>query len=127
VFSVTCKEGWLTDGQGGAVHHVENPHDFYRWKDAHTLTVARSEISSINVAISNDPEYKERSPYRKVLKCFGDEMFLVKCVDDGIEVYCFDKDYPLAKECKSYRRERDRRAEERTVDRKRRAERAAQC
>lgn len=55
----------------------------------------------------------------QTVKCFGDEIFLVKCFQDGAEVYCFDKEFSFPEDCALYRKERDRRALERSHERRR--------
>jgi hypothetical protein len=61
----------------------------------------------------------------KLWKCFGDKSFLVKCFEKTVEIYCFDQKFPLAYECKKYKNERDRLAEERSRQREIIAERIA--
>jgi len=125
VISIAYKEGSLPKTQGG-VGFCFDLGAFYSWQDAQTLTYTGAEIDSIIMAIWGEPDHEERYRPRKPVNCFSDDTFLVKCFEDSFEVYCFDKDLSLATSCESYRKERDRRAKERSKQRKSKARRIAQ-
>lgn len=115
--------GWFNHEQD---YFIDGEHESYCWQGARTLTYNTSELHNINLAICGQPDNRGRSRYLKLWKWFGDERFLVKCFDNRFEVYCFDKTFPLAMQCDSYRKERDRRATERSNQRKEKADRIAQ-
>jgi hypothetical protein len=104
----------------------DKKHEFYYWQDEKPFTHAKSELCSINLAIYGQPDYRERHRYENLIKCLGNERFLVKYITDRFEVYCFDKYFSLAAESKAYREERDRRAAERSKKRQQRADEIAQ-
>ncbi len=124
VFSIAYKGRPSSGSQRQRSSCFKDKHVFYCWLDDQTLTLAASEISSINLAIYEDPD--EHSPRKRPWECFGDEQFLVKCVGSAVEIYCFDKDFQLAKEYEPYRHERNRRALKRSNKRKIRAARIVQ-
>jgi hypothetical protein len=84
------------------------------------------EIDSINEAIDDKPEHWKLNQYQTLWRCFGDDNFLVRCFTDSVELYCFEKDFSPFKECQLYRKERDRRATERSNQRRRIADWGAQ-
>jgi hypothetical protein len=127
VLSVAYKQGWYpSSNKGDPIDYYDDRHSFYCWQDDGRLSLAPSEIREVNDAVYDTSVQKERFRYSELKKCFGDETFLVRCYERGIEVYCFDKNHPLANECTSYRRERDRRAKERRKLRKEAAKKLLQ-
>jgi hypothetical protein len=129
VFSIAYKCGYLPnllDRASGASPFVDEKHEFYYWQDKRTLTRGPSEITSINLAVDGQPDDMEGYRNEGLWKCFGDETFLVKCYKNGIEIYCFDKDFASPVEYHLYRKERDQRAEKRSEGRMRYADQVKQ-
>lgn len=124
VFSITYKERSSQGGQGQTTSCFEDKVAFYSWQKDQNLTLAASEIDSINSKIQDeaDGRFLSKRPWR----CFGDKRFLVKYVEKAIEIYCFDKDFHQAQEYELYREERNRRTLKRSNNRRRKPAKIAE-